>query len=70
MRGKGFRLKKTGIAKAKKYKNRIYLRKKGNNKNRKKKDFFPPENNTCARLKLKPKCNFYNTQSERGIKYI
>ena len=42
MRGKGFRLKKTGIAKAKKYKNRIYLRKKGNNKNRKKKDFFPP----------------------------
>ena len=43
MRGKGFRLKKTGIAKAKKYKNRIYLRKKGNNKNRKKKDFFPPK---------------------------
>ena len=42
MRGKGFRLKKTGIAKAKKYKNRIYLRKKVNNKNRKKKDFFPP----------------------------
>ena len=34
--------KKTGIAKAKKYKNRIYLRKKGNNKKRKKKDFFPP----------------------------
>ena len=34
--------KKTGIAKAKKYKNRIYLRKKGNNKNREKKDFFPP----------------------------
>ena len=34
--------KKTGIAKAKKYKNRIYLRKKGNNKNRKKKDFFQP----------------------------
>ena len=35
-------LQKTGIAKAKKYKNRIYLRKKGDNKNRKKKDFFPP----------------------------
>ena len=34
--------KKTGIAKAKKYKNRIYLRKKGNNINREKKDFFPP----------------------------
>jgi hypothetical protein len=34
--------KKTGIIKAKKQKNRIYLRKKGNNKNRKKKDFFPP----------------------------
>ena len=38
---KGFRLQKTGIAKAKKYKNRIYLRKKGDDKNRKKKDFFP-----------------------------
>ena len=24
-------------------KNRIYLRKKGDNKNRKKKDFFPPD---------------------------
>ena len=35
-------LQKTGIAKAKKYKNRIYLRKKGDGKNRKKKDFFPP----------------------------
>ena len=35
--------KKTGIAKAKMYKNRIYLRKKGDNKNRKKKDFFPPD---------------------------
>ena len=34
--------KKTGIAKAKKYKNRIYLRKKSDDKNRKKKDFFPP----------------------------
>ena len=34
--------KKTGIAKAKKCKNRIYLRKKGDDKNRKKKDFFPP----------------------------
>ena len=34
--------KKTGIVKAKKYKNRIYLRKKGDDKNRKKKDFFPP----------------------------
>jgi hypothetical protein len=34
--------KKTGIAKAKKYKNRIFLRKKGDNKKRKKKDFFPP----------------------------
>ena len=33
---------KTGIAKAKKCKNRIYLRKKGDDKNRKKKDFFPP----------------------------
>ena len=45
LRKEGFRLqKKTGIAKAKKYKNRIYLRKKGNNKNRKKKDFFPPNN--------------------------
>ena len=39
--------KKTGIAKAKKYKNRIYLRKKGNDKNREKKDFFPPGNITC-----------------------
>ena len=36
--------KKTGIAKAKKCKNRIYLRKKGDDKNRKKKDFFPPSN--------------------------
>ena len=35
--------KKTGIAKAKKYKNRIYLRKKGSNKNIEKKDFFPPQ---------------------------
>ena len=35
--------KKTGIANFKKHKNRICLRKKGNNKNRKKKDFFPPE---------------------------
>ena len=34
--------KKTGIANFKKHKNRICLRKKGNNKNRKKKDFFPP----------------------------
>ena len=34
--------KKTGITKAKKYKNRIYLRKKSDDKNRKKKDFFPP----------------------------
>ena len=34
--------KKTGIAKAKKCKNMIYLRKKGDGKNRKKKDFFPP----------------------------
>ena len=33
--------KKTGIANFKKYKNRIYLRKKSDNKNRKKKDFFP-----------------------------
>ena len=35
--------KKTGITKAKKYKNRIYLRKKGSNKNIEKKDFFPPQ---------------------------
>ena len=34
--------RKTGIANPKKYKNRIYLKKKGDHKNRKKKDFFPP----------------------------
>ena len=34
--------KKTEIANSKIYKNRIYLRKKGDDKNRKKKDFFPP----------------------------
>ena len=39
--------KKTGIVKAKKYKNRIYLRKKGDDKNRKKKDFFPPNQCEC-----------------------
>ena len=40
--GKILGYKKPGILKAKKYKNRIYLRKKGNNINREKKDFFPP----------------------------
>jgi hypothetical protein len=34
--------KKTGIANSKIDKNRIYLRRKGDDKNRKKKDFFPP----------------------------
>ena len=34
--------KKTEIANSKIYKNRIYLRKKGDDKNRKKKDFFLP----------------------------
>ena len=34
--------KKRGIANSKIDKNRIYLRRKGDNKNRKKKDFFPP----------------------------
>ena len=37
-------LQKKGIAEAKKCKNRIYLRKTGDDKNRKKKDFFPPNN--------------------------
>ena len=37
-------LQKKGIAEAKKCKNRIYLRKTGDDKNRKKKDFFPPPN--------------------------
>ena len=39
---KVLRYKKTGIANLKNYKNRIYFRKKGDNKNRKRKDFFPP----------------------------
>ena len=41
--------KKTGITKAKKYKNRIYLRKKSDDKNRKKKDFFPPYRYTAVK---------------------
>jgi hypothetical protein len=39
---KVLRNKKTGIANSKIHKNRIYQRKKVDDKNRKKKDFFPP----------------------------
>ena len=43
----------------KKYKNRIYLRKKGDDKNRKKKDFFPPEKVSyeIAKKKIQIKSN-------------
>ena len=42
LRKEGFTYKKTGIANLKIHKNRIYRRKKGDDKNRKKKDFFQP----------------------------
>ena len=58
LRKKGFTYEKTGIANLKIHKNRIYRRKKGDDKNRKKKDFFPPK-----KVHIKNKDIFWRTFS-------
>ena len=59
LRKEGFTYKKTGIANLKIHKNRIYRRKKGDDKNRKKKDFFPPQ----KKVHIKNKDIFWRTFS-------